>query len=131
MSSFDHLRDELTLAGPADPRQLARLRQDHGPQMPVEYLSFLAAHDGAEGAVGALSPAPEVGRGEDIHPELDHLHGLVIFGSDGGNEAFAFDEEGRVVVIPWIGGCEDAVPQGTFFEFLTRLVESRLFERGS
>jgi hypothetical protein len=63
--------------------------------------------------LGLSRPPPRSGAAKTSTPELDHLHGLVIFGSDGGNEAFAFDEGGRVVVIPWIDGREDAVPQGT------------------
>jgi hypothetical protein len=99
--------------------------------VPDAYLSFLMAHDGAEGAVGRLAPAAEVGWGQELHPALDHLHGLVIFGSDGGGEAFGFDTGANVVVIPWIGGREDAILQGTFSEFLVRLIEGRLLERGS
>jgi hypothetical protein len=60
---------------------------------------------------------------------LDHLHGLVVLGSDGGLEAFGFDPAGTVVVLPWIGGREDAVPQGSFAQFLRRLIERRLLDR--
>ena len=129
VSSYDYLEHELTLAEPADPRQITYLRRDHGPQVPEEYLSFLMEHDGAVGAVGLLAPAAEVGWGQELHPALDHLHGLVIFGSNGAGEAFGFDSSAHVVVIPWIGDREDAIPQGTFMEFLDRLIEGRLFER--
>ena len=98
--------------------------------MPEDYLEFLTAHDGAEGAVGVLAPAAEVGRAEDLYPKLDHLHGLVVSGSDGGLEAFCFDPGGTVVVVPWIGGPADAVAQGSFMQFLRRLVEGRLLDRG-
>jgi hypothetical protein len=129
MSDYRHLEAELTLAAPADRGQVERLRHDFGPQVPDDYLALLTAHDGAKGAIGVVAPAAEVGRADDLYPELDHLHGLVIFGSDGGLEAFAFDQTGAVVVIPWIGGPEDAIPQGSFAEFLPRLIEGRLFER--
>jgi hypothetical protein len=97
--------------------------------LPDEYLAFLSAHNGAEGAAGVLDPAAEVGRGADLYPELEHLREFVIFGSDGGGEAFAFSPDGGVVVIPWIGGTEDTIPQGTFNDFLRRLVDGKLFDR--
>jgi hypothetical protein len=116
MSDYRHLKDELTLAAPADRGQVERLRQDFGPQVPDDYLEFLTAHDGAEGAVGVIVPAAEVGRADDLHPELDHLHGLLIFGSDGGLEAFAFDQTG-------------AVGRGTTIR--TRVVSAALPQRSS
>jgi hypothetical protein len=129
MSGYEHLRTEFALAAPADEAAVARLRQELGDQVPDDYLAFLAAHDGAEGAIGVIDPAAEVGRGADLYPELDHMRDFVIFGSDGGGEAFVFDSDGRVLLVPWIGGTEDAIPQGTFTDFLPRLVEGRLFER--
>jgi hypothetical protein len=131
VAGYEYLRAELALAAPASAESVARLREEFGPQVPEDFLTFLSAHDGAEGAVGVLTPAVEVGRGADLYPALDHLHDLVIFGSDGGGEAFAFDPGGQVVVVPWIGGTEDAIPQGTFNEFLSRLVGGTLFEQRS
>ena len=128
MPSFDHLRAELTLAAPANSDDLARLHCELGAQLPQEYLAFLEAHDGAEGAVGELRPAAEVRRAEELYPELGHLAGLVVFGSDGGLEAFAFGPDGRVLVVPWIGSARDAIPRGTFSEFVSRLVEGNLFD---
>ena len=106
--------DALDLRGPADPDQIARLRREVGRQVPEDYLAFLAVHDGGTGPVGRLNPAAEVGSSAEFHPEHDHLQDLVVFGSDGAAEAFAFDRDGHVVVVPWIGGPEDAIPQGTF-----------------
>jgi hypothetical protein len=122
------LRAELTLAAPAGADAIARLRRELAPQVPEDFLTFLSAHDGAEGALGVLAPAAEVGRGRDLYSELDHLRDFVIFGSDGGGEVFAFDARAQVVVVPWIGGTEDAIPQGTFDEFLHRLVAGALFD---
>jgi hypothetical protein len=126
---YEHLRAEMTLAPAASESAVARLRGELGAQVPDDYLAFLSAHDGGEGPVGVLDPAPEVGRGADLYPELEHLREFVIFGSDGGGEAFAFTADGHVVVVPWIGGEEDAIPQGTFTEFLPRLIEGTMFER--
>jgi hypothetical protein len=128
-SEYSHLEHELSLAGPPDPAQVDFVRRHLGTQAPDDYLAFMTAHDGAEGAVGRIYPALEVARAEDFHPELDHLHGLVMFGDSGGGEVFAFDIGGTVVIIPWIGSARDAIPQGTFTQFLERLVQGRLFDR--
>jgi cell wall assembly regulator SMI1 len=73
MRDYEHLRAELTLAPAASESAVARLRGELGAQVPDDWLAFLLAHDGAEGPVGVLVPAAEVGRGADLYPELDHL----------------------------------------------------------
>ena len=65
-------------------------------------------------AFALASPAAQVGEGSELHPELDHLHGLVVFGSDGAGEPFAFTPDGTVVMISWIGNSDEAIPQGSF-----------------
>jgi hypothetical protein len=128
VSGFDHLRRDLALASPAPEQDVARLREDYGQQVPDDYLTFLSEHNGASGAIGILDPAADVGLGSERNPELYHLDTLVLFGSTGGGEAFAFDPMGQVVLIPWIGDLTDAIPQGTFHGFLSRLLEDRLYD---
>jgi hypothetical protein len=128
VTNFDHLRAEFELSSPAAPGLVELLRRRYGPQVPEDYLEFLSAHDGAVGAIALLEPAAQVGQGSELHPELEHLHDLVVFGSDGAGEAFAFTKDGTVVMIPWIGNREDAVSQGSFTRFLVRLLEDTLFD---
>jgi len=128
VSGFDYLRRDFTFAAAADVQDVARLREDYGQQVPDDYLAFLSEHNGGNGAAGILDPAAEVGPGSERNPELDHLAGLVVFGSTGGGEAFAFDVAGRVVFVPWIGDLTDAIPQGTLQEFLSRLLDDRRFD---
>ena len=40
------------------------------------------------------------------------------FGTNGAGEAFVFNDAGEVLVVPWIGGREDAIPQGRFPAFV-------------
>ena len=61
MPDYSYLEDELTLAGPANPAEVDRLREEFGTRVPDEYFAFLKAHDGAEGAAGRLAPVAEVG----------------------------------------------------------------------
>ena len=128
MTSFEHLRAEFDLASPAAPGLVKLLRRRYGRQVPDDFLEFLSSHDGAVGAIAVLEPAAQVGEGSEMHPELDHLHGLVVFGGSGGGEAFAFTADGSVVMIPWIGNREDAIPQGSFTSFMTRLLADTLFD---
>lgn len=99
--------------------------------LPQDYAEFLREHDGAEGFIGA-SYVRFYGRSgfvaDNASPALDHLVGLVVFGTNGAGEAFAFDRSGQVVVIPWIGSREDAIPQGSFADFIQRLHDDRVFE---
>ena len=129
MGAIDHLRSQLELGGPPHPDDLHWLRQDVGSRLPADYLAFIEEHDGATGDVGELWSAAEVGRGRDVCPDVDHLAEVVVFGSNGDLEVFAFDAGGEVVVIPWIGGERDAIPQGSFTAFAARLVERRLLDR--
>ena len=55
------------------------------------------------------------------YAELAHLAGWVIFASDMGGEAYVFDADGEVLMVPWIAAREDAVPQGGFSDFIRRL----------
>jgi hypothetical protein len=118
-------------APPPHPDDLHWFRKDIGSIVPADYLAFMEQHDGARADAGDLWSAAEVGRGGDVAPEVDHLAELVVFGSDGGLEAFAFDADGQVLVIPWIGSAAEAIPQGSFTEFLVRLDEGGMFDRES
>lgn len=91
--------------GPPDPKRLRVITGLWRYQPP--------ASDSAT-ALALASPAAQVGEGSERHPELDHLHGLVVFGSDGAGEPFAFTPDGTVVMISWIGNGDEAIPQGSF-----------------
>ena len=98
------------------------------PRLPDDYVAFLGEHNGGEGAAGFLDPVEALALADEAYPESDHLAGWVVFGGDGGGEAFVFDEHGEVLVVPWIGGRADAISQGSFTAFTHRLVDGRLFD---
>lgn len=98
---------------------------------PGDYREFLLFADGAEGAVGG-SGYLAVWRASELEPlnkeyaVEEFAPGFWIFGSDGGDTAYAFDLRGNgtaIVSLPFIGMSEDeAAPLGnTFVEFLERL----------
>jgi len=124
---------EMTLNEPATPEAIARAESVLGVRLPAEYVAFLLEHNGGEGPVGeegwgAFHPIEDLPQMQTDYAGLDHLGGWIIFGSDGGGEAFVFDQEGSVLVVPWIGGREDAVPQGSFTEFVQRLAAGRMLD---
>ena len=97
------------------PRWVARLaaREDElvaldalGP-LPADYLAFLRRHDGGEVVLGdqrlVIWRTFEV---LDRNRNYDPPPGLVLFGSDGGSQALAFDTRAgrcRVVIVPFAG----------------------------
>lgn len=95
---------------------------------PDDYLAFMRKSNGAEGAVGAtgylqLWPLDQLATWNEAYAVDEFASGIVLFGSDGGNEAYAFvqdDDRVRIVGVPLIGmSWNDAVVLGeSFREFL-------------
>ncbi len=123
------LGGQLSLRQGASQEALEELQRRLGVRLPEDYLAFLGASDGAEGPLGEwsyvalCSVAEVVARNEGLARLRD---GLLIFGSDGAEEAYAFDLRGpamRVVEIPYevMGTHEPAVRADTFAEFLRYL----------
>lgn len=133
MKQVRRLIEGMALNGPAAREAVERAEAALGVRLPADYVEFLLQHNGGEGPVGAegwgaLAAIEDLPQTQADYAELDHLAGWIIFGSDGGGEAFVFDQEGVVLVVPWIGGREDAVAQGSFVDFLQRLADGRLLD---
>lgn len=81
------------------------------PDLPVDYLRFLAMHNGGEGFLGTESyvnlwAAEELNLFNFEYEVAINAPGLFLFGSNGGGEAYAFDfrETSKPVVsVPFIG----------------------------
>ena len=110
---------------------LDRVMQALNLALPKDYREFLRASNGGEGFLGPnyvmLWKAEELGPLNDGYETARFTPGLLLFGSDGGGEAYAFDTREcpwAVVQVPFIGMDDPAVaiPLGrNFTEFLQNI----------
>lgn len=130
-SEFKLLAGELTLHAPAEASEIARFQTDQGVMLPEDYVGFLLRTNGAEGPVGksgyvslwAIDDLSEMNRGYRVE---EFAPGLLLFGSDGGDEAFAFDLRDSsmpIVGVPFVGMNLDEVRplSATLTEMLTNI----------
>ena len=101
--------------------------------LPSDYREFLQRSNGGEGFVGPayliLWRVEELQRLNLAYEVAEYAPGLVLFGSDGGGEAFAFDTRSTgtpIVSVPFVGmDLEEARPIATSFKaFLEALFSS-------
>jgi hypothetical protein len=99
-------------------------------KLPMEYVEFLKFSNGGEGFVGKeyviLWGIQDLASMNQSYKVQEYVQGLLIFGSNGGGEAFGFDTrtpEWPIVEVPFVGmewGL--AKPIGaSFYEFLESL----------
>ena len=81
-----------------------------GVPLPSDYVDFLRRHNGGEGFAGnnsvVLFKAEELKPFNDAYEIGEYAPGLVLFGSNGGGEGYAFDTRDgsmSVVRVPFIG----------------------------
>jgi hypothetical protein len=101
--------------------------------LPPDYLAFLREANGSEGSVGrrekylVLWPVGDIMRiNADYHVQELAPH-LLLFGSNGAGEAYAFKlttNPVTVVSVPFIGMDEEVEWGSSFGEFLRRLALS-------
>jgi hypothetical protein len=101
---------EGQLEPPADPAIVEGLSSSLGLDLPHDYLAFLRQHDGGEGFVGknyvVLWKAEELAEFNRQYEVETYAPGILLFGSDGGGEAYGFDTQSAampIVRVPFIG----------------------------
>lgn len=125
---FLKLTAGLKLSSPTDMSIFEEAQLKLGINFPEDYLNFFKRSNGADGPVGetgyiSLWSANELVELNNGYRVNEFAPGLVLFGSDGGGEAFAFDTrtEGLPIVgVPFIGMSLDSanILALTFTEFL-------------
>lgn len=119
---------------PASEAAIRVLRHAIGWTFPPQYIEFLRWRNGWEGFMGGdrnylrLDSAEWVAENAATEEALEFLPGLVVIGSNGGGEAFAFDrrktpDNEGVVMLPWIGYMPERPEEAfwcgrDFFDFL-------------
>lgn len=94
--------------------------------LPDDYLAFLRSHNGGEGFIESeylmLWKAEDIATFNMEYEVADYAPGLLLFGSNGGGEAYAFDTRDssmRIVQVPFIGmDLADAIPIADSFTTL-------------
>jgi hypothetical protein len=136
MGAFDRERLLMNFNGnpPALAASIRELKAESTFHLPEDYAKFLQEANGGEGFVGPNAYVI-LWRGEDLMSMNDAYHvreyapGLVLFGSDGGGEAFAFNmrADGKPIVsVPFIGLDRAAARPlaSNFNDFLEKLYNS-------
>lgn len=110
-TEFERLAGALTLRGPAIASVIEHFQAESGIKLPEDYVGFLLHSNGADGPVGqtgyvslwAIDELSELNSGYRV---AEFAPGLLLFGSDGGDEAFAFDLRDPampIVEVPFVG----------------------------
>lgn len=132
MINMDPRLTDFTSNPPTDGDQLAEAETHFRCSLPVQYRRFLSDQDGGEGFVGGqyliLWRASELVEFNREYEAQKYAPGLLLFGSNGGGEAFAFDTRDnsmRIVMVPFVGmSLKDAAPVADSFEnFLSNLAD--------
>lgn len=123
---------EIFTNGPVPESLFEEVEGHFGCALPDQYKRFMVEHDGGEGLVGEqyliLWRVGELADFNRDYEVAEYAPGLLMFGSNGGGEAFAFDtREARmaIVMVPVIGmSLVDATPVAETFEgFLASLAD--------
>lgn len=95
----------------ATPATITSAESELENTLPAEYLEFLKRANGAEGFVGENSyimlwKVDELAHLNRAYEVNEYAPGLLIFGSDGGGEAYGFDTRDAhwpIIRVPFIG----------------------------
>jgi hypothetical protein len=120
---------------PASDRSLREIETHFGFALPKDYRAFLCSINGGEGFIGqsyvVLWKAEDVVAFNEDYETSHFSDGVMVIGSNGASEAFAYDNRtGVYVMVPFLFEEAAIIPQGaTFLGFLERLYSDRIFEK--
>ncbi len=132
-TDMNSLLANLSPNAPASMTAVEEVERQLGVKLPHEYVKFVTRTNGGEGFIGQdayviLWAIGDLASMNQAYEVQKHASGLLIFGSDGGGEAFGFDTRNPgwpVVQVPFVGMTWDLAQSmgATFNEFLERLYE--------
>lgn len=120
---------QMELAAPATPEAIAELEARLDVKFPDDYKGFLMQSSGAEGPIGAESylvlwPLDDIADHNLGYKVAEFAPNLVLFGSNGGGTAYAFERLGsdiEVVSVELVDMSEVTGRWRSFREFLLGL----------
>jgi hypothetical protein len=124
----------LELNPPIEENKIKKVETELGITFPKDYFEFISNSNGAEGSLGEnyliLWSIEDIIQLNEAYGVNDFSKGLVLFGSDGGDTAFAFDartNETHIVTVPFIGMDLEEVTtcSNTFNGFLQYLLTTQ------
>jgi len=126
-----HLINGLSLNPPTTEKTINEVEKGLGIKFPCEYFELMKSANGVEGKIGensyiAIWQIENLIQYNEGYAVAEFAPGLLIFGSDGGDTAYAFDTRDNsmpIVAVPFIGmDIEEITFIGnTFIEFLEYL----------
>jgi hypothetical protein len=118
---------------PVEEGKVKKVQTELGITFPKDYIEFISYSNGAEGNIGEnyliLWSIEDIIELNEAYGVNEFAKGLVLFGSDGGDTAFAFDtrtNETQIVTVPFMGMDLDEVTMcsNTFNGFLNYLLNT-------
>ena len=133
--TMDKYFAEFSHNEPATGEALQKIENHFGFPLPNDYREFLCALNGGEGFIGesyaVLWKAEDVVRFNEGYEARDFSDSVMLIGSNGASEAFAYDNKDRVyIMIPFLFEEAAIIRQGTsFHDLLDRLYSGSLFDK--
>ena len=130
---LDELLVDFPKAAPASEQSLQSAEKALGKPLPADYRAFLLQCNGGEGFMGRhyliLWKAEKLAQFNQEYQVSDYAPGLLMFGSSGGGEGFAFDTRMTpypIVQVPFVGmSLNDAIPVAdSFGKLLEKMIQS-------
>jgi hypothetical protein len=130
----DDLSSRFHANPPANPGSIDQSAAQLKLSLPPDYVHFLLQANGGEGFIGekaylVLWRVEDLSEMNLLYHVAEFTPGLVLFGSDGGDEAFAFDMRSTapsVVSVPFVGMALSSVQYiaQNFHDFLDQISHS-------
>ena len=135
-NKFEKYIEKEQLCQPSNLEVISEIENKLGVKFPSDYIEFMLFSNGYEGSIGesyiAIWPIEELIEANESCEVEEYTPGLILFGSDGGEEAFAFDmrtDNIKYVMVPYMLEFEAVIDQGnSIMEFFERLYDGELYD---
>lgn len=125
----------LELNSSVDKEKIKEVEIKLDVSFPIDYVRFITTSNGAEGSIGEnyllLWSIEDIINLNEAYAVNDFAKGLVLFGSDGADMAYAYDtrtSETPIVSVPFIGMDikEIIIRSDSFYGFLEYLFKNHI-----